>query len=137
MKVQAAEDVISIFLPQVWLGISSQGKPARPDCSPVLWPSTALFFSRSSGHFGGHSECTAAGVKGVGGMRRALAAPELVAQGFALLSGSSVARSRGTLGDYFEYSSKWEPHRMSLKWECSHNYVLRAGTSGEATILFG
>lgn len=67
-------------------------------------------------------------------MRGALAEPGLPGPGL-YVAGYSVAQSHIPCG--IEYSSEREPSFMSVKWECSHNYVLGAGTSGEATILLG
>lgn len=53
-------------------------------------------------------------------------------------TGSSVAQSHVPLqGVILSIPQKGSLHFMSVKWECSHNYVLRAETSGEATILLG
>lgn len=57
-------------------------------------------------------------------------------QGSLLLA--RVAQSHVPLeGVILSIPQKGSLHFMSVKWECSHNYVLRAETSGEATILLG
>lgn len=73
-------------------------------------------FPRSSGHFGGPSEPPAAWVR----------------EGHYWLQGGSATCILG--GGYFEQSSEREASCMSLKQECSHSRVLRAGSSGESLL---
>ena len=131
-RPQVIEALHSIFLSQR-LGISSQ---ARPETRLLTCPLPQPFpgFPRSPGHFSSQSEPPAAWVKKRGGEGRALAA-----SGLGLcISGSSVAQSHAPWeGIILSIPRKGRLHCMSVKWECGHNGVLRAGTSGEATILLG